>query len=105
IASVDDVHPVVTTWLYPRNPKRIWISLDIVPIVPLGMQKRLTCLMLPECQSRYCSSENSCAPPPDPMTIPISRFSSIDIEAGSSPPLLMASAQAAIPRGTTLDTC
>jgi len=32
--SVDEVHPVVTTWLGPRNPKRTLSSLDSVPITP-----------------------------------------------------------------------
>src|SRR2546422_8428956 len=31
-ASVEEVQPAVTTWLYPRNPKRMLISLGIVPI-------------------------------------------------------------------------
>ena len=36
-ASVDDVHPVETTWEGPRSPKRIESSEDNVPIVPEGI--------------------------------------------------------------------
>ena len=74
-------------------------------MVPLGMQKMLTCLTCPLCHNRYCSSENSCAPPPVPRITPISRLSSIDIDAGSSPASRMASVEAAIASGTTRDTC
>ena len=81
------------------------ISLGIVPMVPLGMQKILTCFTCPLCHNRYCSSENSCAPPPVPRITPISRFSSIDIDEGSSPASRMASVEAAIVSGTTRDTC
>jgi hypothetical protein len=35
------------TWLMPRNPKRMLTSLDIVPMVPLGMEKMLACFALP----------------------------------------------------------
>src|SRR6266550_7189855 len=80
-------------------------SLGIVPIVPLGIQNKLTCLTWPLCQRRYCSSENSCAPPPVPRITPISRFSSIDIAAGSRPASWIASAEAATARGTTRETC
>src|SRR5438105_6525266 len=105
IASLEDVQLVVTTWLYPRNPKRIETSLEIVPIVPLGMQNKLTCFTCPECQSRYCSSENSWAPPPEPRITPIWRCSSNDIAAGSRPASFKASVDAAIASGTTRDTC
>ena len=47
MASVDEVQPLVTTWLGPRSPKRMLISLDMVPMVPLGMLNTLTCLILP----------------------------------------------------------
>ena len=47
MASVDEVHPLVTTWLRPRKPKRMLTSLDMVPMVPLGMVKMLTCLIFP----------------------------------------------------------
>src|ERR1700747_833735 len=104
-ASLEEVQPAVTTWLYPRQPKRMETSLEIVPIVPLGMQKRLTCLTCPECHSRYCSSENSCAPPPEPRITPISRCSASDILAGSSPASHSASVEAAKANGTTRDTC
>ena len=39
MASVDEVQPVVTTWLSPRKPKRMLISLESVPMVPLGMRE------------------------------------------------------------------
>ena len=42
--SVDEVQPVVTTWLGPRNPKRTLSSLDSDPMTPVGTQKRLICL-------------------------------------------------------------
>ena len=42
--SVEDVQPVVTTWLGPRNPKRTLSSLDRVPITPVGTQNKLICL-------------------------------------------------------------
>ncbi len=74
-------------------------------MVPLGIQKMLTCFTCPLCQSRYCSSENSCAPPPVPRITPISRFSSIDIAAGSRPASLIASVDAATASGTTRETC
>jgi len=57
----------------------------LVPMVPLGTQNRLAFFSWPECQSRYCSSENSCAPPPVPRITPISRFSSMDKADGSMP--------------------
>src|SRR6478609_9273210 len=81
------------------------ISLGRVPMVPLGMQKMLTCLTCPLCQSRYCSSENSWAPPPVPRITPISRFCSMDMAAGSSPASLIASVDAATASGTTRETC
>src|SRR2546425_1351222 len=81
------------------------ISLGIVPMVPEGMQNRLTCFSFPLCHKRYCCSENSCAPPPVPSTIPICRFSSIDIFAMSRPESATASVVAARQRGTTRDTC
>src|SRR5258706_15140948 len=59
-ASVEEVQFVVTTWLGPRNPKRMEISLESVPIVPDGIQKTLACLTCPVCHNRYCSSVNSC---------------------------------------------
>src|SRR5215467_11143091 len=81
------------------------ISLEIVPIVPLGMQKMLTCFTCPLCHSRYCSSENSCAPPPVPSITPIARFSSIESAPASNPASRTASVEAAIASGTTRDTC
>ena len=74
-------------------------------MVPLGMQNTLTCLFWPECQRRYCSSENSCAPPPVPRMTPISRFSSMDMLEGSRPASRIASVEAAIASGTTRETC
>ena len=47
MASVDDVHPLVTTWLRPRSPKRMLISLDMVPIVPLAMLNTEHCFLRP----------------------------------------------------------
>jgi hypothetical protein len=47
MASVDEVQPLVTTWLSPRKPKRMLTSLDMVPMVPLGMLKMLICFSLP----------------------------------------------------------
>src|SRR6266702_307761 len=81
------------------------ISLGIVPMVPEGMQNRLTCFSLPLCHRRYICSENSCAPPPVPRMIPISRFSSTDMEAKSRPESVTASVVAARQRGTTRETC
>src|SRR5436305_3230323 len=81
------------------------ISLGIVPMVPLGTQKMLTCFSFPLCHRRYICSENSCAPPPVPRIIPISRFSSIDIDARSSAESFTASLVAATHSGTTRDTC
>src|SRR5207248_11458437 len=46
-ASVDEVQPVVKTWLYPRKPKRMLTSLESVPIVPLGMLNKLACFTVP----------------------------------------------------------
>ena len=57
-------------------------------MVPLGTANRLAFFSCPECQSRYCSSENSCAPPPVPRITPICRFSSIDMAVRSSPRIL-----------------
>ncbi len=47
IASVDEVQPVDTMWLSPRNPKRIETSLASVPIVPVGIVYTLHCLIRP----------------------------------------------------------
>ena len=96
---------MVTTWLMPRNPKRMLTSLDNVPIVPLGMQNRLTCFTLPCNHSRYCSSENSCAPPPEPRMTPISRCSASDSFACSTPAWAKASVEAASASGTARETC
>ena len=38
IASADDVQPVVITWERPLRPKRIEISDESVPIVPVGIE-------------------------------------------------------------------
>src|SRR5262249_23356275 len=81
------------------------ISLGMVPMVPLGMQNRLTCFSLPLCHRRYICSENSCAPPPVPRIIPILRFSSMDMEARSRRESLTASVVAARHNGTTRETC
>jgi hypothetical protein len=43
IASVEEVHPVVITWLGPRNPNRMLRSLENVPITPVGTQNKLMC--------------------------------------------------------------
>src|SRR5271167_671740 len=80
-------------------------SLESVPIVPLGMQNRLTCLTFPCSHSRTCSSENSCAPPPDPSTTPISRCCSSESCEVSIPACFSASAEAASARGTARETC
>src|ERR1035437_10155151 len=85
----------VMTWLMPRRPKRMLTSLESVPMVPLGMQNRLTCLTLPVSHSRTCSSENSCAPPPEPSTTPISRCCSSESFVGSMPAAAKASVDAA----------
>jgi hypothetical protein len=37
MASVEDVQPVDTMWLSPRNPNRMETSLASVPMVPVGM--------------------------------------------------------------------
>ena len=44
MASVEDVQPVDTMWLSPRNPKRMETSLASVPMVPVGMVYTLHCL-------------------------------------------------------------
>ena len=46
MASVEDVQPVETMWLRPRNPKRMETSLASVPMVPVGMVYTLHCLMM-----------------------------------------------------------
>src|SRR5436190_9449524 len=81
------------------------ISLGIVPMVPDGTQNRLTCFSFPLCHRRYCCSENSCAPPPVPRIIPISRFSSTDIAFMSRPASATAAVVAATQRGTTRERC
>ena len=96
---------MVMTWLMPRSPKRMLISLESVPIVPLGMQNRLTCFTLPVSHSRTCSSENSCAPPPEPSTTPISRCCASDSCEVSIPASRNASVEAASASGTTRETC
>jgi len=50
------------------------ISLDSVPIVPLGMENRGYLFDVSVSQSRICSSLNSCAPPPRAITTPTSRW-------------------------------
>ena len=47
MASVDEVQPVDTIWLSPRNPKRMEISLASVPMVEVGIVYTLHCLMCP----------------------------------------------------------
>ena len=47
MASVEDVQPVETMWLSPRNPKRMETSLASVPMVPVGMVYTLHCLIRP----------------------------------------------------------
>ena len=37
MASVEEVQPVETIWLRPRNPKRMETSLASVPMVEVGM--------------------------------------------------------------------
>ncbi len=37
MASVEEVQPVETTWLRPRNPNRMDTSLASVPIVEVGI--------------------------------------------------------------------
>ena len=37
MASVDDVQPVDSTWLTPRRPSEIDISLDTIPQMPTAM--------------------------------------------------------------------
>jgi len=76
-----------------------------LPIVPDGMQNTLACFTWPVCQRRYCSSVNSCAPPPVPRITPIWRFSSCDMACGSSPASAIASAEAATANGTDRETC
>src|SRR5215471_4150138 len=105
MASEDDVQPVLTTCEMPRKPKRMLTSLEIVPIVPLGIEKRDTDFTLPVSQRRYCASEKSCAPPPVPSTTPISRLSSSDMAEGSRPESLSASVDAATASGTERETC
>ena len=41
IASVEEVQPVVITWLGPRNSKRMLRSDENVPITPVGTQNKL----------------------------------------------------------------
>ena len=81
------------------------ISLESVPMVPLGMQNRLTFFTWPVSHSRTCSSENSCAPPPEPSTTPISRCCSSDSCETSKPASRSASVDAASASGTTRETC
>src|SRR5438132_6147422 len=104
-ASVEDVHPVVTTWLGPRNPNRTLSSLESVPITPVGTQNKLMLLYCRWKKSRYCSSVNSCDPPPDPMITPKRRFWARGREAASMPATPNASVAAAIASGSTRETC
>ena len=54
---------------------------------------------------RYCSSVNSCDPPPDPRITAKRRFCSSGREDVSTPASLNASVAAAIASGSTRDTC
>src|SRR5438552_2768267 len=56
-------------------------------------------------KSRYCSSVNSCDPPPDPMITPKRRFWARGREAASMPATPNASVAAAIASGSTRETC
>ena len=47
MASVEEVQPVETMWLSPRNPKRMETSLASVPMVPVGIVYTLHCLIRP----------------------------------------------------------
>ena len=81
------------------------ISLESVPIVALGMENSETCLMCPVSQRRICSSLNSCAPPPEPITTPTSRLASMSMAAKSTAASCSASVPAATASGTTRPTC
>src|SRR5258708_38876921 len=91
IASVDEVHPVVMTWLAPFSPKRTFKSLESDPITPVGTQNKLILLYCWWKKSRYCSSVNSCEPPPLPMIIPKRWRSESGREAGATPAVAQAS--------------
>src|SRR2546427_3260848 len=56
-------------------------------------------------KSRYCSSVNSCDPPPDPMITPKRRLSSRGREEASMPATPNASVAAASASGSTRETC
>jgi hypothetical protein len=44
MASVEEVQPVVITWLGPLNEKRTFNSLESDPITPVGTQNKLILL-------------------------------------------------------------
>ena len=70
MASVDDVQPVESTWLMPRSPSEIEISLDTMPQMPTAIAYGVTCRPPLVKKSWYWRSPTSMPPPPLPMITP-----------------------------------
>ena len=85
MASVDDVQPVDSTWLMPRRPSEIDISLDTMPQMPTAMAYGVTCRPPLVKKSWYWRSPTSMPPPPLPMITPGARFA--DAQPGIAPRL------------------
>src|SRR5688572_24325096 len=71
MASVELVQPHESTWLGPRSPSEIEISLDTIPQMPIAMAYGETCLPPAVKKSSYCGSPTSMPPPPLPMITPL----------------------------------
>ena len=70
MASVDDVHPVDSTWLTPRRPSEIDISLETIPQMPTAMAYGVTVRPPLVKKSWYWRSPTSIPPPPLPISTP-----------------------------------
>ena len=71
MASVELVQPQDSTWLMPRSPSEIEISLETMPQMPMAMAYGVTCLPPAVKKSSYCFSPTSMPPPPLPMMTPV----------------------------------
>jgi hypothetical protein len=97
MASVELVHPVDNTWLTPRRPSAIEISLDTIPTIETGIAYGEILWNSPAKYSAYCRSATSAPPPPLPMTTPKSGMS------GSRPESFSASRAASTAMRETLE--
>jgi hypothetical protein len=64
------VQPHDSTWLIPRRPSEIEISLDTIPQMPTAIAYGVTCLPPDVKKSSYCFSPTSIPPPPLPIRTP-----------------------------------